>query len=275
MKRLFLSAVLLAGVLSAGCGDDEPCEGANCIDPTTSSTTSSSSAGGASSSSASVGGGGSGGGGVGGAGGGIPQGIGLLSGMCGELDPAELMTGSAAFIVQNEIDFGMMAMMTPDPNDLPPDTKKVHDDGNLGGSSLWSEVFSFDVLRRCELATLLKTEAEIAYTDPMGKKTDLLVEIDGATIGVSVTRAYHFPPTDPYTVAEAQMLLEDKLSDIQLSTANVSASDQWQKQILHVLAYEPQYVMSLATAWQMIDANTKADSIVIVTLTSGDDAFIY
>lgn len=195
--------------------------------------------------------------------------------MCGELEPAELVTGSPAFVVQNEIDFGMMAMMAPDPNDLHSETKRVYDEGNLGGSSLWSEVFSFEVLRRCELAALLKTEGKITYSDPTGKKTDLLVEIDGATIGVSVTRAFHFPPTDPYTVAEARALLEDKLGDIQLSTANVATVDQWQKQILHVLAYEPQYVTSLAMAWQMIDPSTKADSIVVVTLTSGDDEFIY
>ncbi len=63
------------------------------------------------------------------------------------------------------------------------------------------------MLYRCELAVLLKTEAEIVYRDDGGKKTDLLVEMDAAKIGVSVTRAYGWPPEDPYTVEDATALL--------------------------------------------------------------------
>jgi hypothetical protein len=66
-------------------------------------------------------------------------------------------------------------------------------DGNAGGSSVYSEVFAFEWLARCELATLIKTETEIVYTDPMSKKADILVELDGRKVGVSVTRAVTFP----------------------------------------------------------------------------------
>lgn len=125
------------------------------------------------------------------------------------------------------------------------------------------------------MATLLKTEGEVVYTDPMGKKTDLLVGFDGLKVGVSVTRAYGFPPDDPYTVAQAEALLTDKLGDIPLSTANVAPEDQWIKQILHVIAYEEMHAESVATAYAGLPANVKGDTIVLVTVTYGNDEFIY
>ena len=74
-------------------------------------------------------------------------------------------------------------------------------------------------MRRCGL---LKTETEIVYTDISGKKTDLLVTIGGIKWGVSVTRAVGFPRDDPYTVERAGQLLEQKLSGVIASTANVT-----------------------------------------------------
>jgi hypothetical protein len=153
--------------------------------------------------------------------------------------------------------------------------KEVFDDGNLGGSSLYSEIFSYEVLYRCELATLLKTESEVVYTNIGGKKTDLLVEIDGYKVGVSVTRAFKYPAGTPLPVAEAKSLLEGKLDDILLSSANVAAGDAWTKQILHVLAYDDQHRDAVYQAYAQIAPATKADTIVIVTVTDGDDAFVY
>ncbi len=101
------------------------------------------------------------------------------------------------------------------------------------------------------------------------------MNIDGYKIGVSVTRAYAFPPGSTFSVTQAQNLLDGKLSDILLSSANVAAADAWQKQILHVLAYNDQHKDALAQAYPMIPANTRADTIVMVTVTHGDDAFIY
>jgi hypothetical protein len=231
-----------------------------------------SAAGGSSQGGAGSASGGSGGAGNGGAGGVPLAGFGVIVGDCGELDPPELMAMSMPQKLDNSLDFAMMPF---DYTALSTGGKKVFDDGNLGGSSLYSEVFSYEVLFRCELASLLKTETEIGYDDVNGKKTDLLVEIDGLKIGVSVTRGYHFPPNTPYTVAQAQTLLDGKLSDILLSSANVNAADAWNKQILHILAYEMQHVTALQTAYTMLDPAVLADTIVLVTLTEGDDAFIY
>jgi hypothetical protein len=210
------------------------------------------------------------GGAAGGAGGAGPE-WGQLSGPCPEFGVTEL-TSQSAFYFDDSIDFGSQAY---DYALLSTGGKKIYDDGNLGGSSIYSEVLSFEILHRCDLAELLKTETEIAYQDSGGKKTDLLVEIDGHRIGVSVTRAYAYPPDNPYTVAQAQALLDGKLSDILLSSANVAPVDAWDKQVLHVLAYSDQYAVSLAQAYALIDAATKADTIVDVTVTNGDDAIVY
>ena len=210
------------------------------------------------------------GGTAGGAGGVGPE-WGQLSGPCPEFGAAEL-TSPNAFYFDDSIDFGSQAY---DYALLSTGGKKVYDDGNLGGSSIYSEVLSFEILHRCDLAELLKTETEILYQDAGGKKTDLLVEMDGHKIGVSVTRAYAYPPDNPYTVAQAQALLDGKLSDILLSSANVAPADAWDKQVLHVLAYSDQYAVALGQAYAQIDPATKADTVVDVTVTNGDDAIVY
>lgn len=198
------------------------------------------------------------------------DGLGTLSGDCDVLD-TELSDGAPSIFV-NTLDFGTEAF---DYAALSEGGQTVHDDGNLGGSSLYSEIFAYEVLYRCEEAALLQTEGGIVYTDPSGKKTDLLVDLDGQTIGVSVTRAFAWPPEDPYTVAQATELLDDKLADVLLSSANVGAEHAWEKQILSVIAYTPDHAASIVTAWEALDADTKADTIVLVTATEGDDAFLY
>ena len=131
------------------------------------------------------------------------------------------------------------------------------------------------MLHRCDYASLLKTEAEIAYQDSGGKKTDLLVSLDGVTTGVSVTRAFGWPPEDPYTLEQATELLEKKLGDIPLSTANVAQPDIWTKQILHILAYTADHAATIEQAWNTLQDTLKLDTIVVVTTTEGDDEIMY
>jgi hypothetical protein len=200
-------------------------------------------------------------------------GFGAITGECGVLDD-ELTTDNSYYIV-NSIDFGTDPYDDGDASLLTEGGREIIADGNAGGSSIFSEVFAFEVLERCELAALLKTENEVVYTDPDSKLTDILVEIDTLKIGVSVTRAVGWPREDPYTVEQAKSLLEDKLLDIQDSSANVAAEDAWRKQILHVIAYEDQHAASLETAYGQLDASVVADSVVLVTVSDGEDLFIY
>lgn len=198
-------------------------------------------------------------------------GLGVISGECGLIDAMELDSPSA-FTFDNSIDFFRLGF---DYDLLTPGGQQVFDAGNLGGSSLHSEVISFEVLARCEGATLLATEGEIQYTDPMGTKTDLLVELDGRVVGVSVTRAVGFPFDAPYTELQAASLLTGKLEDILASTANVAPRDAWVKQILHVIAYADMHAQSIAAAYATLPPEITADTILLVTVTNGNDAFVY
>jgi hypothetical protein len=207
--------------------------------------------------------------------GGVPlPGFGDIVGMCGVIDDAALDATAPAWF-GGELTF---ADRYDDPDDRPaltPGGLEILLDGNAGGSSVYSEVFAFEWLARCELAALIKSETEIVYDDPSSKKADILVEIDGRKVGVSVTRAVTYPFGDPYTLDAATTLLDRKLDDIQLATAAVSAADRWSKQMLSILAYDLQHAQMAMTAWSMLDAETRDDTILIVSITSGDDLFVY
>ena len=197
-------------------------------------------------------------------------GLGAITGDCGLVD--DEITSLDPFLFANVLDMGSADF---DYDLLTEGGQEVWDDDNLGGSSLESEVMAFEVLYRCELASLIKTESEIDYQDVGGKKTDILVEIAGSRIGVSVTRAYAWPEDEPYTVQQATDLLEDKLADVLLSSANVVPEDAWTKQILHVMAFTPDHGASIQSAWDDLDPAVQADTLLMLTVTNGNDDFIY
>lgn len=202
-----------------------------------------------------------------------PAGFGDLGGMCGVLAAADL-TSPSPELVRDTFTFARAYM---DPADRPLLTEggqRLAATPNAGGSSGLSEVFAYEQLARCEGAALLHTETEISY-DGTGKITDMEIELDGHKIGVSVTRAQTYPLGDPYPLDTATTLITRKLTDIQASTAHVSAQDRWDKQILAVLAYDGAAADTVAQAWASLDAATRADTIVVVTATDGDDLFIY
>jgi hypothetical protein len=201
------------------------------------------------------------------------EGFGDLSGMCGVLGASDL-TGATPELIRATMTF---ARRYNDPADRPLLTEggqHLAETPNAGGSSGLSEIFAYEELARCEHAMLLKTETEISY-DTAGKITDLEVMMGAQKIGVSVTRAQTYPLGMPYPVDTATMLITRKLNDIKMSTANVSAADRWTKQVLAVLAYDSATADVVAQVWSSLAADEKADTIVVVTTTDGDDTFIY
>jgi hypothetical protein len=203
----------------------------------------------------------------------MATGFGELSGMCGVLAAMDL-TSTSPQLVRDTFTF---ARAYVDPQDRPLLTdggRHLAETPNAGGSSGLSEIFAFEQLARCETATLLKTETEIVY-DTAGKITDLEVLLDGHKIGVSVTRAVAYPFGSTYTLETATTLITRKLGDIQMSTANVSAQDRWDKQILAILAWDDAAATTMAQAWASLSDSVKADTIVVLTTTDGDDLFIY
>ena len=200
-------------------------------------------------------------------------GFGDLAGMCGVLAVADL-TAASPEIIRDTFTFARGYMDPADRPLLTPGGQRLAATPNAGGSSGFSEIFAYEQLARCEGADLLHTETEIAY-DGTGKITDMEVSIDGHKIGVSVTRAQTFPLGQPYPLDTATMLISRKLTDIQASSAHVSAQDRWDKQILSVLAYDAATADTVGQAWAGIGASVKANTIVVVTQTDGDDTFIY
>ena len=84
-----------------------------------------------------------------------------------------------------------------------------------------------------------------------------------------------YPEGAPYPVDQALGVLEGKLSDIIQSSSLVAPEDAWPKQILAVIAQTQDHADAITAAYDMVDAATKADTIVYITVTEGDDAFIY
>lgn len=200
--------------------------------------------------------------------------LGTIAGSCGVLDDLELL-GAEPFYFENRFDFPMGFSDPDDRSLLSEGAQELLSDGTAGGSSGLSEAISFEVLHRCEGAVLIKSEIEIVYDPPTSVKTDILVAIDGHRIGVSVTRAVGFPRDVPYTVDRARTLLEDKLADILVSSANVVEDDAWEKQILFVVAYADMHADSIMSAWELVDTTLRADTILWVMVSDGDDAFLY
>ncbi len=195
---------------------------------------------------------------------------GTIEGSCGILDDQE-WSSEEAFLFLNAIDFGDQ---TFDPSLLSAGGRRIWEAGNLGGSSIHSEILAFEMLHRCETAELLKTEEEIDYQDE-GKKTDLLLRIDGHKVGVSVTRAYHYPPEEPLSAEEALSKLQEKLADVLLSAENANPQDAWTRSILQVIAYDTQHAEAFRTAHGQIEAAVADNSILMFTVTNGSDQIIY
>jgi hypothetical protein len=198
------------------------------------------------------------------------DGFGDITGACGVLDEM-VWSSTDSVLFRNAIDLGVPDF---DYGALSVGGQKIFDDGNLGGNSLHSEVFSYEVLYRCELAQLLKTEAEIQYVDLGGKKTDLLVFMNSRKVGVSVTRAYYYWP-GPLPYADAYSLLVDKCADVLLSADNADPVDAWARSMLHVIAYGPEDADVIETAYAAMDATMVDETILLVTVTDGNDEYIY
>ena len=204
----------------------------------------------------------------------LPPGeLGVLTGDCQQID--EELFEATPSLFRNELDFAQDGYDERDRERLTPGARTILEAGNAGGSSLLSEVFAFEVLARCESATLLETETTIDYKDEMGKITDLLVEIDGEQVGVSVVRAIAFPFEQPYPEQEARRVLTDKLEGIALSSLNVAPRHAWVKQILSVMAYTAQHADQIEAVFSTLEPELRGDTILYLTVTEGEDRALY
>lgn len=200
-------------------------------------------------------------------------GFGAITGTCGVIDEA-VLTADQAVWFQGELTFADRYDDPAERDLLTPGGRHIVATPNAGGSSIFSETFAFEWLARCELATLLKTETEIVY-DVQGKKADILVELDGRKVGVSVVRAVTYPFGAPYTMSAATTIVTRKIEDLRVATTLVSAADLWSEQMVVMLAYDAQHAQVAMDAWNALSAETRGETMMVVAVTSGDDLFIY
>lgn len=158
--------------------------------------------------------------------------------------------------------------------------QQILSEGTAGGSSGYSEAFAFEMLHRCEGASLVASETMIRYSVPMpGSITDILVRIDGMKVGVSVTRAVTVTGMctrgSMYAIDEARRVLTNKLNGIRESSMLVVPEDRWVKQILFVYADTEAHATVLRAAWDALDAEVRADSVLYVSVSEELDAFLY
>ena len=198
-------------------------------------------------------------------------GFGELSGACDVLDEA-VWASSEAMIFRNTIDFGSTSF---DESLLSSGAQTILEEGTAGGSSGNSEAISYDVLYRCELADLLLTETVIEYTSQDTSITDYLSSIDDRNTAVSVTRAFHYPPSEPCVVDDMVELLEKKLGGALEAEANAHPDNPWDRSILSVMAYNSQCADAVEAAFELVSADVKGDTIIYLTVTEGADEFIY
>jgi len=135
---------------------------------------------------------------------------------------------------------------------------------NAGGSSVWSEVFSFEVLNALFKAKLNKTEMEIEYFPMGGKITDFSIILCGKTFGVSVTRAMVFK--NEFDEEKAAYLLNKKLKGIIDSTKFVTKNCEWKKQILHIWAQNEKMAIIVKKMFNSCDSSLKQNSLLIISI---------
>lgn len=194
---------------------------------------------------------------------------GTITGACGMIGDAILIPGPT--ILTTTYTFNDATTFDPEP--LAPGPKSRYEGENAGGSSICSEVMSMQLLIDCEGGKVLKKETEILYTGE-GPKTDYITDIQGAKVGVSVTRAYLGPFVDTYTLEDATSLLTKKLGGVNESTLLVSPEDKWSKQILHIWTLDETWAQTVKTAWETLDTELKSNTIVLITVEEESDLIV-
>jgi hypothetical protein len=163
---------------------------------------------------------------------------------------------------------------------LTSDAQRLLSTPNAGGSSIISEVVSFEALSLFlgrDVVSLTHTETEIAYNNSNGKITDMVIAIDGRNsdesssvkvkVAVSVTRAMQFSPLKPF---DAQSLLRKKLLGCQLSSENMNEEIMQMganrtTQILHVLCQSPEIAQKCMHAFHVVPRSIRGNTILFLT----------
>eukprot|EP00755_Sulcionema_specki_P022154 Sspe_Gene.75823::Locus_47376_Transcript_2_2_Confidence_0.667_Length_1375::g.75823::m.75823 len=140
---------------------------------------------------------------------------------------------------------------------------------NAGGASVYSEVLSFEVVSRIFNASLRATEMEVTYYPRSSPITDYVCDIGEETLGVSVTRAFHYKGPQYYTPECASTLLRKKLVGATRAAQNV-VYPSFRRQILHVWVPTVDIARTVQQEYYRLKASVRGKTMVLVTVCSAD-----
>ena len=148
---------------------------------------------------------------------------------------------------------------------------------------VYGHALSFDVLSRCQKASLLKTPSMIRYRDDTDDATDYLARIQGRAAAVKVVRApRRLSKQDLGALAQrvnldatAPEALDRMLGDLQTGRQQAWPIDRWNRQVLFVLTDSNSYATSLTEAWEELPSRARNRTVLWVAVTEGHDDFLY
>jgi hypothetical protein len=166
-----------------------------------------------------------------------------------------------------------VSVKVPEMIQLSTGARRILETPNAGGTSVWSEAMSFEVLSMLFNAKLMHTEMELEYW-PLGSKiTDYSVILFDVPIGVSVTRAMKF--RGEFTEEDAKVLLAKKLYGVNCSSKAVLKRYRWKKQILHIWVEHPYIADILMKVYNNdVEMELKANTIIMITC-AGNASWIF
>jgi len=183
-------------------------------------------------------------------------------------DDVENHTG---MFLMNVVEFTTTAQAHKETVSMGEGAQKIMNVPNAGGSSIWSEAMSFELLQQLHNAKLMRTEMELEYMFLGCKITDYSVQMFDRNVGVSVTRAMKFNGT--FTDDDAKALLHKKLEGVNVSSRFIIEEHGWNMQILHVWAQAHYIAETLHRVWTQMDDEVKSNTLVMVTVC--DAPWIY
>ncbi|RQM19652.1 hypothetical protein B5M09_010993 [Aphanomyces astaci] len=152
------------------------------------------------------------------------------------------------------------------------DASLVLREPNAGGQSVVSEALSMEYMHQMFGAVDVVTEMQIQYWSSNWKKVDYICTMHGQRIAVSVTRAMKFHKNEPFTTADAQVLLRKKLHGLVVAKTGVCRAQRYVKSILHIWCQTKAIADTIATCYEAIVAELEiVDNVVLMATVALED----
>lgn len=149
---------------------------------------------------------------------------------------------------------------------------------NAGGFSNCSEAFSIELIESLFNATNFVTERQVQYKYQC-KKIDFLCTIDGAQVGVSVSRSAQYKELcdeqGKYTFLIAYRQIKKKLDGLIVARAGITPAHFYEKSILHIFCENNFIANLLISAFPIAARDMQVEDEVSLLITLCNDRKIY